>query len=190
MLLCQFNPHDEKSDPLEVFNPETGPKEYRQLLRTFEDVAADGKLRSLLAWIDIAKKRQLKYHSWIDHYVARSVKTACKKLIGKDGAGHEVPVTAKNDQPIGDWKNQRIGWKKSVVAVWPSLLEQYRRKPTIEEIVAKFERDDPEGYIVPSCVPDELKWRRSKGGDPKPVCRDTIEDFIGGLPGYRAQDRA
>jgi hypothetical protein len=109
----------------------------------------------------------------------------CRVLAGKRLASGNLDV----DQSVHSWKNQRIGWKKSVVSVWPSLLERHRRKPTVEELVAELERNaDREGYIVPSGVPDELKWRqvKNRGGEPKPVRRDTIEDFIGSLPGYRA----
>lgn len=82
----------------------------------------------------------------------------------------------------------RIGWKKSVVAVWPDLLQEYRRKPSIEELVKKLRESDPEGFVLSSGACDELHWRpkKAKTGTHKTVSRDTIEDYIGKLPGYRA----
>ena len=68
MLLCQFNPGD-NLDPNISTNDETGPDDFRRLLRVFEGVAnTNPKLRTLLQWRDIARERKLKYHSWIDKY--------------------------------------------------------------------------------------------------------------------------
>lgn len=79
MLLCQFNPNDEQYEPLKVFNTETGPGDYRRLLRVFEDIAnADSKPRALMQWLGVAKDKGLKYHSWVDEYLAaiETVKSA------------------------------------------------------------------------------------------------------------------
>ena len=37
MLLCQFNPHDDRFDPLKNSNPETSPADYKRLLRVATD---------------------------------------------------------------------------------------------------------------------------------------------------------
>jgi len=86
----------------------------------------------------------------------------------------------------GLYPGRLIGWKKSVHTAWPKLLQLHRRKPSVEELVRYLERDDPEGFVMPSGVPDELKWRPKKGVKPKTVSRRTIEDYIGTLPGPRA----
>jgi len=69
MLLCQFDPHDEKCDPLEITNDETGPIDYKILLRALEGVAEqDPTPRSLIDWLSVARTRRLKHHSWAERY--------------------------------------------------------------------------------------------------------------------------
>lgn len=93
---------------------------------------------------------------------------------------------AQTDEEQDDgMPSPKVGWKKSVVAVWEELLKKNRRKPTVEELVCRLERDDPEGVVIKSGIPDELKWL-PRSGTPKNVRRRTIEDFIGELPGFRA----
>lgn len=69
MLLCQFDPHDEKCAPLEITNDETGPIDYKILLRALEGVAEqDPTPRSLIDWLSVARTRRLKHHSWAERY--------------------------------------------------------------------------------------------------------------------------
>ena len=185
MLLCRFNPLDERCSPLEDFNPETGPTEYKLIVEVFESIAmVDGRARTLTQWLAIARDKGCRYHSWIDEYVSASglstESTPNVDLIG----GKNIQAS----ESCTSFRVQRIGWKKSVVSVWDILLNRHHRKPTVEELVVELEKNDHEGYIVPSRVSDELAWRqvKNKNGNPKRVRRDTIEDFIGSLPGYRA----
>lgn len=80
MLLCRFNPHDDKLDPLSIVTDETGPDDFKRLLRVFEDVArSQSQARTLSDWHDIARDKRLKYHSWIDAFrqaVSESEQTA------------------------------------------------------------------------------------------------------------------
>ena len=69
MLLCGFNPHDNKCDPLADSTDETSPDDYKRLLRVLEDISdAGSQPRTLLQWLAIARDKGLKYHSWIDEY--------------------------------------------------------------------------------------------------------------------------
>lgn len=69
MLLCRFNPHDGKLDPLSIVTDETGPDDFKRLLRVFEDVAqSQSQPRTLSDWHDVARDKRLKYHSWIDAF--------------------------------------------------------------------------------------------------------------------------
>lgn len=70
MLLCRQNPLDKSSDPLNVSTDETTPDDFNWLVRVFEDVATDGKPRRLTQWLSEAQCKGLKYHSWIDEYIA------------------------------------------------------------------------------------------------------------------------
>ena len=80
MLLCQQNPRGEmsggrlvKPTPKLITTTETNPRDYQRLLDVFEDVArVQSQKRTLQQWMDIAKFEALKYHSWIDRYVAAS----------------------------------------------------------------------------------------------------------------------
>lgn len=69
-LLCQHDPLDVNADPENVTNLETGPDDFRLLLRVFEDVHQSAtKCRTLIEWITIAKARTCKHHSWISRYL-------------------------------------------------------------------------------------------------------------------------
>jgi len=69
MLLSQFNPHDDTCDPLTTTNDETGPDDYKRLLRVFEDLENnDPQARTLRQWYAIARDKGLKHHSWIAKY--------------------------------------------------------------------------------------------------------------------------
>ncbi len=76
----------------------------------------------------------------------------------------------------------KVGWQKSVDAEWDNLLRLHKGKPTVEQLVKHLEKNDSEGYIVPSGIADELAWKTVKGGKTKHVRMRTIEDYIGALP--------
>jgi hypothetical protein len=81
MLLCQFNPRDDTADPLTTTNNETGPDDFKRLVRIFEDVAqANAQARTLSQWHSIVRDKGLKYHSWIEKY------ESARKLANGDGA--------------------------------------------------------------------------------------------------------
>lgn len=66
-LLCQHEPSEPLSGAAEVVqNEETGPNDYRIMLRRFEDIASSSPgPRPLEKWLAIAKREDLKFHSWI-----------------------------------------------------------------------------------------------------------------------------
>lgn len=116
MLLCQFNPHDSQPDPLEVFNTETYPDDYKRLMRVFEDVAnAESKPRPLMLWLAIAKDKGLKYHSWIDEYLAAMTD-------GMPSKNNLIAKQSSNSQTFGEgniWKKEAM--VAELVGVWPSI---------------------------------------------------------------------
>lgn len=70
-LLCNQNPLDDSSDPLLLSTDETNPLDFKRLLRVFNEAAElDVKPRTLMLWLDLANQNGLKYHSWIDEYIA------------------------------------------------------------------------------------------------------------------------
>lgn len=69
-LLCQSDPLFEKANPENNTNDETGPDDFRLLLRVFLDVErSDPGCRTLLEWLKIAKARECRHHSWVDRYL-------------------------------------------------------------------------------------------------------------------------
>lgn len=69
-LLCQSDPLNDKANPENNTNDETGPDDFRLLLRVFSDVAQSApKDRTLIEWFTIAEARRYKHHSWIDQYI-------------------------------------------------------------------------------------------------------------------------
>ncbi len=72
MLLCQFNPDDGTLEEAQsTTNNATGPRDLVRLLRRFEGLAkSEPQPRSLLQWLDAAQGLRLRYHPWIDQYLA------------------------------------------------------------------------------------------------------------------------
>jgi hypothetical protein len=67
-LLTWNNPN--RDDPLAKNNIETGPQDYKRLLRVFEDIAAtEPQPHTLNVWHNISHLRRIKHHSWIDKYL-------------------------------------------------------------------------------------------------------------------------
>lgn len=90
MLLCQHNPHENACDPMKTTTDETGPEDFKRLLRVFEDLEkVEPKARTLRQWLAIARDKGLKYHSWIDAYVMAQIEelTADTGGTAKVGAG-------------------------------------------------------------------------------------------------------
>lgn len=116
MLLCQFNPHDEQLNPLEVFNTETYPDDYKRLQRAFEDVAnTESNPRPLMLWLAIAKDKGLKYHSWIDRYLAAMPD-------GMPSKNNFIAKQSSNSQTFGEgniWKKEAI--VAELIGIWPSI---------------------------------------------------------------------
>lgn len=70
-LLCQSDPLDIDADPERTKNQETGPDDFRLLLRVFLDVEKSaGGNRTLHEWLTTAKTRGCKHHSWVHGYLA------------------------------------------------------------------------------------------------------------------------
>ena len=73
MILCQFNPNEVTLEQVQdSMNDVTGPRDLVLLLREFKRFAK----RSLLQWIQVAQKKPLRYHPWIDQYLN------ARKLVG------------------------------------------------------------------------------------------------------------
>lgn len=70
MLLCGLNPQKDSTArrTLEAVG-EPNTEDYQLMLRWFEDASQDGQPRSLGAWLDFAKGRGLKIHSWISAWL-------------------------------------------------------------------------------------------------------------------------
>lgn len=102
MLLCRFDPHDEKLNPTECSTDETEPNDFKLLLRVLEDVAnAESQHRSLLQWLSIARDKGVKYHSWIDEYVNGTV------LVEASNTGDHIHLRSQIQKCI-DRKESKI----------------------------------------------------------------------------------
>ena len=152
-LLCQFNPLrnncdplDKTSDPLTVTNLETGPDDFKSLLKTFQDVArTDPMPRSLLQWLCVAVRVELRnpllhHHSWIDEYLIAA--SLCDDANEIDFLHNGVAAAQAAHQAISNTAIHSLGntrthalaavidiAKKSAVAkddyqsVWAALVE-------------------------------------------------------------------
>lgn len=125
MLLCQFNPHDDTCDPLTTTNDETGPDDYKRLLRVFEDVEkVEPKHRTLRQWHAIARDKGLKYHSWIDEYAATRL---AETLIDSGSAGGSpkggAGETAIDESIVRIKRNALIA---KYQREWPSIEDDLR----------------------------------------------------------------
>lgn len=79
MALCGFNPYmASPSEAEQVTKPdETTPDDYKRLMFVFEaKERAEPKHRKLAEWLGIARARAVKYHSWIDTWLAATGKDA------------------------------------------------------------------------------------------------------------------
>jgi hypothetical protein len=95
MLLCQFNPHDSKLDPLSIESDEAVPADFKRLLRVFEDVAQNqSEARTLSDWLDVARSKRLKYHSWIDAFRHAVTNAALLPAVAPSGTSNEGETTA------------------------------------------------------------------------------------------------
>lgn len=115
MVLCQLNPQDDNCDPATITTDETGPEDFKRLLRVFEDVEKmEPKARSLPQWLAIARDKGLKYHSWIDAYALARIEELPAD-VGSEGAAVEVGAgaTAKRNE----WTDVALKalWQESIL---------------------------------------------------------------------------
>jgi hypothetical protein len=97
LLLYGFDPlewntvADAIADAQQHSTNHTGPLDFMVLRRAFEDAeaAAPERRRALQEWLDLARKRELRFHGWIDEYLK-----AHPELRGEDQA------------PVGDLATQ------------------------------------------------------------------------------------
>lgn len=140
MLLCQHNPHENACDPMKTTTDETGPEDFKRLLRVFEDLEkVEPKARPLRQWLAIARDKGLKYHSWIDAYVMAQVEElpADAGGVAKVGAG----TTAAIEEP--ETKNWILLIQAEAARRW-KLLRDAGATPTknnIKDDLAKWCRE-------------------------------------------------
>ena len=129
-LLCQQNPHDDKCDPLLISTDETTPNDFKRLLRVFEDDAKqEAQPRKLTYWLSIAKTEGLKYHSWIDDYLA-AIDTVNPALSEQATLGSGKPK-AKNGA-ANNWKEQA----RAIAIEYISRHKAHDLHPGLEDVAA------------------------------------------------------
>ena len=70
-LLCCIDPLDDTSEPERITTDKTNPDDFKLLRRVFSDAeVSDGSGRPLVDWIEVAKWRRCKFHSWAEQYLA------------------------------------------------------------------------------------------------------------------------
>jgi len=172
MLLCQHNPHEDACDPMKTTTDETGPEDFKRLLRVFEDLEkVEQKARTLRQWLVIARDKGLKYHSWIDAYVMAQI----EELPADTGSGSKVVAGAtasaagsiRDDAKIlgsGAWPKDvwvKEAWK--VGTKW-MLSEEVERKerPGIVKIAKYVEDEFKKRDIRSKRIDDYLDWETIK----------------------------
>lgn len=166
MLLCRFNPNNDRSDPLEDFNPETGPDDYKRLLRVFED---ESHQHTLMQWIAIARDKGLKYHSWIDEYVNVAMPAP---IDGEQNTSSGTPES----EALTEYR-PRIGWQVALYDAWPAMRKAYGREPTAPDAIRYLKKHDDSGFILPKGGEYELWWRPLRGTS-RQVAFSTVENVI------------
>ncbi len=129
MLLCQFNPLDDRSTPQEDTTSETGPEDFKRLLRVFEDVAnGDSQPRTLSQWLTIARDKHLRYHSWIDDYAKAVLLTTSTNEATPKGSAVSSALGKKTLTP-------RAVTKREILSVpWPMPPDA----PPLENILSEL----------------------------------------------------
>jgi hypothetical protein len=198
MLLCRFNPHDDKLDPLVITTDETAPDDFKRLLRVFEDVEqGQPQARTLIDWHNVARNRQLKYHSWIDVFRqavveipqtsdASPVPAEQPALSGNgrsgaptllsDGEGEQValpPTTtvqeqSKNSEPK-EVLRKRQAFIDAFQSVWPSIERDLR--DSSRNGLSEAAKHRKHGFW---CVKPALDWADQRGK----IERDRAEAFV------------
>lgn len=129
MLLCRFNPHDDKLDPLSLITDETTPADFKRLLRVFEDEAqTQSQARMLRAWHDIARSKPLKYHSWIDAFrqamtVIEQATNTAPQVPGDAQQQTDAPPSGATEKeaPEEEILRKRCALIAEFESMWPTI---------------------------------------------------------------------
>ena len=99
MLLCQLDPNQTTLEQAKGHkNEATGQEDFVRLLQRFEDLAnCEPQHRTLLQWLEFARRSKLRYHPWIDQYVE-----AAGLAADAPTAAEPVPV-ADEAPPLEDY---------------------------------------------------------------------------------------
>jgi len=166
-LLCRFNPHDNKLDPLSIITDETGPEDFKRLLRVFEDVAkSQPRPRTLSDWHDIARDKRLKYHSWIDAF--RQAVTEIEPTTDTPPAVSEEtpeqPDTAPSGAPAKNHKPANVPLVIVVAKLGEQPADAYRAEEARQKAIddADRRRENERNMRAreantPTQVPDEAQ---------------------------------
>lgn len=156
MLLCQLNPHDDNCDPATRTTDETGPEDFKRLLRVFEDLEkAESKARALPQWLAVAHDKRLKCHSWIDAYaLARN-----EELPDNSGSEGDAPKGGAGGAAKPEWVRQA----REIGTEW-MLAEEKRTKkrPGIVAIAKYVEGEFKHRDIRSKRLNDYLDWQSIK----------------------------
>jgi hypothetical protein len=95
-LLCQCDPLDANANPELTSNGETNPADFSLLVRVFEDEASKKPgPRALADWIDVARSRGCRVHSWLHAYLSSI------EMLG----GRKSPSALKRSEKV--WTDER-----------------------------------------------------------------------------------
>jgi hypothetical protein len=95
-LLCQCDPLDANTDPALTSNRETSPADFSLMVRVFEDEATKSAgPRALTDWMDVARSRGCRVHSWLQTYLS------AVELLG----GRKSPSALKGSVKV--WTDER-----------------------------------------------------------------------------------
>ncbi|MDC6177538.1 hypothetical protein [Ralstonia solanacearum] len=103
-LLYGVDPHDKQRDPSSATWPhETGLSEHAVILRTLEGAERiEPRHRALAQWLQIARDRGLKVHSWIGEWLTASGK-GMRSTPPPSDATAEASQPSANAEDGGDW---------------------------------------------------------------------------------------
>lgn len=175
LLLCGFNPVENRLDPTNVNTVETSPEDFKLLLRVFEDAARfETKARTLRDWFSIAKSRGLRCHSWYARYMATGLSPETASIREKGRADAEVEPQRNEARPPIQYP--RTSEEKDATIRW---YAQQDANATKNLPGAKFSKNEAAPRILVKMMEDDMRGLRGRKYEPE-SSGETIRKALNG----------
>lgn len=186
MLLCWFDPEDDKRDPTIESSNETGPQDFHKLLLLFEAMErAEQKPRTLPQWLAAARDKGLKHHSWIDAYALAQIEGSPADAGSK---GDAVKVGAGGTAEISGIPGRlpRVAIGRLAVTVAWQIEHESNRAATADKVIERLQAWATDGEhpdILLRAVPRKraVIWMTKRKGLEKDydvgACGKTLDEW-------------